>query len=332
MIVTSKEILDLILDNRATRTTDGTRLTIRKETEENIRYIEIFMWESHMPDENHFSSTTMVDSDIDLPSVVDALNTVSVNCIAASLVSVDSLYNLTSPKPLTRLTEALAGIQVQKLWTKNISWKFFQGLFPSRAPQSWQSMTDVTLDLLIDTLEDQACCIDVFSKGNLRRVLAQLGMLRHISLSFYSELPSCDILCSHAPFEQILETQSAWPHLKSLHLDSFDGTAQELLSFLEAHKSTLKGLTLRNHFLLSGSWMQLLPEVRELLNLKQAEIAGAIESCNELWLVKIPELQDNCFLAEDLSYWLTHPRANLSCPLSKRNLVRKGDPQEEDWE
>jgi hypothetical protein len=65
-----------------------------------------------MPDENHFLLTIMVDSDIDLPLVVDALNTVSVNYIAASLVSVDLLYNLTSLKPLTRLTEALVGIQV----------------------------------------------------------------------------------------------------------------------------------------------------------------------------------------------------------------------------
>jgi hypothetical protein len=73
----------------------------------------------------------------------------------------------------------------------------------------------------------------------------------------------------------------------------------------------------QNFFLLSGSWVQILPEIRESLSLEQAEVAGAVEACNELWLVRILEFQENCFLAEDLAYWLTHPKTNLSCPLPK---------------
>lgn len=69
--------------------------------------------------------------------------------------------------------------------------------------------------------------------------------------------------------------------------------------------------------------MHVLSEVRELPNLEQVEIDGAVEGCNELWLVKIPGYQENYFLAEDLAYWLTHLRANLNCPLSKGNLVWK---------
>lgn len=30
--------------------------------------------------------------------------------------------------------------------------------------------------------------------------------------------------------------------------------------------------------------------------------------------------------------WLTHPWADLNCPLSKNNLVSKSDPQEDGWE
>lgn len=123
-----------------------------------------------------------------------------------------------------------------------------------------------------------------------------------------------------------------WPRLKSLQLDGFDSTAQELLYFLELHSLTLKALMLRNYFLLSGSWMQALPELWEFLSLERVEVSGAIEANNELWLVKTLEFKENCFLAEDLGYWLTHPKIELDCPLTKWNLVNKSSLQEEDWE
>jgi len=184
----------------------------------------------------------------------------------------------------------------------------------------------------MDTLEDQLQCREILITGNLRKFLDQLRMLRHLSLIFYSELPENDMIWSHAPFEYALDTVTKWPRLESLQLDGFDSTAQELLYFLESHSLTLKALTLRNYFLLSGSWMQTLPELREFLSLERAEVAGAIEANNELWLVKIPEFDENCFLAEDLGYWLTHLKTELVCPLTKRNLVKKSTPQEEDWE
>jgi hypothetical protein len=68
------------------------------------------------------------------------------------------------------------------------------------------------------------------------------------------------------------------------------------------------------------------------LSLERAEVSGAIEANNELWLVKTPEFEENCFLAEDLGYWLTHPKIESDCPLTKWNLVNKSSPQEEDWE
>jgi hypothetical protein len=41
--------------------------------------------------------------------------------------------------------------------------------------------------------------------------------------------------------------------------------------------------------------MQTLPELRGFLSLETAEIAGAIEANNKLWLVKVPEFDENCF-------------------------------------
>ena len=99
-----------------------------------------------------------------------------------------------------------------------------------------------------------------------------------------------------------MDTVTKWPRLESLHLDGFDSTSQELLHFLESHSLTLKALTLRNYFLLSGSWVQTLPELRDFLSLEKAEVSGAVKGNNELWLVKTPEFEENCFLAEDLGY------------------------------
>lgn len=118
-----------------------------------------------------------------------------------------------------------------------------------------------------------------------------------------------------------METQTPWLNLKSLHLDGFESTAQGLTTFLRCHRATLRNLTLRNYFLLSSLWMHLLPDLRELLDLKEVEISGAVEGCNELWLVKTPKRQDKCLLSENVTHWLKHPKAELSCPLSKRNLV-----------
>jgi hypothetical protein len=240
------------------------------------------MWDSHTPEESQFSITTLVDSDIDLSLVKEAAKTVSASCIVISFIMTESSYDPTLPQPLTRLMQGIPGVELQEIWTTNVSWKFFHQLFPVRTPRSWQTLTFLSLDLTIDTLEDQSRRIDVLEKGNMKRFLARLRKLRHLSLSFYSELPAYDVLYSHAPLERILDPQLVWPYLKSLRLDGFDSTAHELLSFLA---STLRVLTLQNFFLLSGSWVQILPEIRESLSLEQAEVAGAVEACNELWLV-----------------------------------------------
>ncbi len=90
------------------------------------------------------------------------------------------------------------------------------------------------------------------------------------------------MIWSHAPFEYALDTVTKWPRLESLHLDGFDSTAQELLYFLKSHSLILKALTLKNYFLLSGSWMQTLPKLRDFLFLEKAEISGVVEGNNEL--------------------------------------------------
>jgi hypothetical protein len=264
---------------------------------------------------------------------IKAVKSVPVSSVVASFnIIEESSYGITSQRPLTELIQGASGICLHEFWTQNISWRLLHGTIPDKIPQAWLSLIHITLELTTDTLEDQSRYREVLINGSLRRFLDRLRMLQHLGLIFYSELPENDIIWSHAPFEHVVDTVTKWPRLKSLQLDGVDSTAQELLYFLESHSLTLKALTLRNYFLLSGSWMQALPELREFLSLARAEVAGAIEANNELWLVKIPEFDENCFLAEDLGYWLTHPKTKLDCPLTKRNMVKSSSPQEEDWE
>lgn len=54
--------------------------------------------------------------------------------------------------------------------------------------------------------------------------------------------------------------------------------------------------------------MQSFPETREFLSVQRAEVAIPKEANNGSWLVDVPELDENCFLVDDLGYWLTHPK------------------------
>jgi hypothetical protein len=329
----TEEILDLLFHTRKVQTTDGFRLTIKKQSEHEIRYIEVFVWEPGMPNEDDFVTATLIEGDFDMVSVTKAVKSVPVSSVVASFnVIEESSYGNTSQRPLTELIQKASAICLHEFWTQNISWTLLHGIVPDKIPQSWLSLEHITLELTTDTLEDQSRYREVLQNGSLRRFLDQLQMLQHLGLIFYSELPENDMIWSHAPFEHVVDTVTKWPRLKSLQLDGVDSTAQELLYFLESHSLTLKALTLRNYRLLSGSWMQALPELRESLSLARAEVAGAIEAKNELWLVKIPEFDENCFLAEDMGYWLTHRKAELDCPLTEWNMVKSGSPQEEDWE
>ncbi|KAH7111761.1 hypothetical protein B0J11DRAFT_512015 [Dendryphion nanum] len=327
----TEEVLDLLFHTRKVQTTNEFRLTIK--TEHEIGYIEVFIWGPEMPNKGHFVMPTVVKGDFDMTSVTEAVKSFPVSSVVASFSIVEERsYNITSQRPLTDFIQGASGICLHEFWTQNVNWRLLCGIVPEKESQAWQLLTSITLELTMDTLDDQLQCREILMKGNLRKFLDQIRTLRHLSLIFYSELPKTDMIWSHAPFEYALNTVTKWPRLECLQLDGFDSTAQELLYFLESHSVTLKALTLRNYFLLSGSWMQTLPEMWEFLSLERAELSGAIEANNELWLVKTPEFEENCFLAEDLGYWLTHPKIESDCPLTKRNLVRKSIPQEEDWE
>jgi hypothetical protein len=327
-----KAIVDLLLRMRKARKTDGARLTL-KHAENFTQYTDIFVWQSSVPNEAHFSTNVVVGSGITISAVVKALKSTRFSCIVASFLILERpSHNLDLPQSLAALVEGVSHVQLYEFWTSNLSWNYFHRLFPVRAPQVWQSLTSITLGISVDTLEDQASCMGVLTKGDLRSFLSQLPMLQHLSLVFSSELLGHEVLCSHAPLGCVLPTPTPWSNLQSIHLDGFESTAQELVEFLGVYCATLKSVTLRNCFLLSGSWIYLLPELRELLSLEEAEVSGAVEGFHELWLVKTPEYRNDCMLSECLTHWLTHPEVASSCPLSRRNLVWNMNPQEDDWE
>jgi hypothetical protein len=332
MHVTTEDVLDILCHTHKAQTTDGFRLTFKWQIEHETRYTEVFIWESDL-NEDHFTTTTVVEGNFDMASITNAVKMLPGCSVVASFeITEGRPYTTTIPRPLSTLLEGAAGFRLHEFWTKDINWTLLNEVIPLMVSEAWIALTSITLDLKTDTLEDQSHFQEIITQGEMRKFLSQLRMLRHLSVSAYSELPEQEVLWFHAPLEHILDTSTTWPYLQSLHLDGIDSSASELLYFLELHSSTLKTLTIRNYYLLSGSWIQALPEIHEFLSLKRAEIAGALEAYNELWLIRIPEFDENCFLAEDLGYWLTHRQIDSAFPLTKENLVSKYNPQEDNWQ
>jgi len=326
--MSGNRLINLFLHLRELRPTDEARLTIRNSDGEHVHYLEIFVWGSDVPDERHFTKTTLIDSDIELSSVAETLKLASVSCVVVSLIGPS--YDVDSPQPLSRLLSGYAEGTIHELWTQRLCWKYLQTISLQES-QSWATLKTITLDLIIDTMEDEACCVNVMAKGHLKRFLAGLKMIEHLGL-FFSNLAGYDSQLSHGPLEHILDTQVTWSYLKSIRLNGFNSTAQELIHFLINQSTTLRALKLHNYLLLTRSWLDVLPELRDSLDLCSAEVAGVIEGSNELWLIKIPGQQEKCFLAEDLTYWLTHRKVNLLCPLSKENMARDSNLHEDEWE
>ncbi len=315
------EELGDILNHLREVSTAGFRLTIEKQNEDEMEHVEVFVWESGKPNEDDFAIPTVVEGHINVASVTRAVRLLPGSSVVASFeLCGEHRGGLRSSRPLAELIEGAPGTKMREFWTKDIHWSFLDRVIPTEVHESWLSLHSITLDLVADTLEDQMQCRHILMTGELRRFLDQLRMVRHLSLTFFSDPLDSDTSWPHGPFEYALDTVTKWPLLKSLCLDGLDSTAQELLHFLECHRATLKSLTLRNYFLLSGSWMYVLPEIRELLSLEGAEVAGTIGAGAEFWLVKVPEFDDNCFLAEDIEHYLTHPKEELDCPLTRRNF------------
>lgn len=193
-----KKVLDLLLQTRKARETDGARITIKRPADEITQYTDIFVWESEIPNEDHFTIDIVVQSMVNISAVIEALKSAGISYVVATFIS-EPNYDLALSRPLTGLVHGTSKLQLHEFYTNRLSWQFFDKLVAVETCWVWQSLTALTLDISVDTLEDQACCMDVLLKGNLRRFLSQLRMLQHLSLSFYSALLGHEVLCSHAP-------------------------------------------------------------------------------------------------------------------------------------
>jgi hypothetical protein len=202
MDTNTEKLRSLLIHTRKTLVTDGFRLTVKRKTKQGTIYIEVFVWNLDMPNEDEFVTATIIEGDFDMISVIKAVESVPVSSIIASFNLAEGRSNgITSLQPLTELIKGAPGICLHEFWTKAIPWRLLSGNIPVQAPQAWLSLISISLDLTTESLEDQSEYQVIITTGLLRKFLDQLQMLQHLSLVFYTEIPKQDILWPHAPLE-----------------------------------------------------------------------------------------------------------------------------------
>ena len=88
-----------------------------------------------------------------------------------------------------------------------------------------------------------------------------LGLMTNLESLFVSTSHVTTTAFSFLEVSQIFGDKT-WPHLRHLELDGFWASASELSNLFRRHKSTLDILVLRNVLLDSGSWYQVLADLR----------------------------------------------------------------------
>ncbi|KAK3312525.1 hypothetical protein B0H66DRAFT_596060 [Apodospora peruviana] len=191
----------------------------------------------------------------------------------------------------------------------NISWKFIEQL---PLLNIFSNLTSIALnfDTAVEdgspererSATDVAECREVLQGGPLREFLAALPNLKILSIG------------SH------IQPGHKWPKLVLLRLYTMEITKKGWLDVLDLHKDTLAVVELHD-IKLEESWLVLLPEMGELLDLDGALISGALHGRNEegeeeqaYWSLGMPGMsrEEDCIdMQERLSMCL-----NLWRPLS----------------
>ncbi|EON97707.1 hypothetical protein UCRPA7_6997 [Phaeoacremonium minimum UCRPA7] len=239
---------------------------------------------------------------------------------------------------LEALIHGLQGLdhKLQRLNAGVISWEFFD-----RNPIEFKQLLNVCCNLsslkleidtgLIDTGHDDdrilgsevPDCRVVMKKGLLRYFLAALPRLQVLSILFTFRNEKFDLY--PAGLEDVLDPGHKWVDLKELNLQNIECTRQELMATLTLHKDTLRTLSLNSISLKNTSWLKLLPDLRNNLDLEEAmvdEIFGGSELYHgvpEYWSLSGPRSDP---AEDDLRYELVRylVKSTDELPLSHSNM------------
>jgi hypothetical protein len=237
--------------------------------------------------------------------------------------------------------------KLAKLTAGTISWKFFSYLdcLPSDLIRlACSSLTYLHLELTTGMTDDDIFGVEVAecrnhleTHGSVRSFLGRIPNLEVLNLrfDFMNEDPDGSPFDPMYPAElkDIISLGHVWPKLHTLTLGCFETLQDDLMHFLDNHKSTLKSLILIDvelglkridDHIKGGSWMELLPYIRNTLQLDYGCLHGKLSACgahaegDEEWHVNHEDVPGEEDWREEIVNYLT--RKIDVCPLREDNM------------
>jgi len=236
--------------------------------------------------------------------------------------------------------------ELAKLTAGTISWEFFpyvDRLSGDVIPTALSSLTHLELELTTGMTDDNVvgveaaeCRRQLETSGSVRKLLRRIPNLEVLKLTFdfmNQDLDNFEPIYP-ANLTDIIADGHVWPRLHTLKLGCFETFQDNLMSFLDNHKSTLRNLVLvdvnldlkwtDDHTKEGGSWMKLLPYLRNTLQLDYGCLHGQISACgaeeyeDEEWRINHEDVPGDEDWQEEIINYLA--KKTDICPLRGDNM------------
>lgn len=173
-----------------------------------------------------------------------------------------------------------AKCEIESLRAGLLHWKFFDRS-PVELKQLFGSPSKLKRLELIVSIEGQGGTPDIsqfedmMAKGGVRDALSSMADLETLVANFTCYVKQ-DFLGSKVVLNYLIQPGHRWRNLQHLVLAGVNCSRQELMSVLQLRKDTLQDLCLQDTDLKSTSWRELLPWIRNNMNLFNVCICGHV--------------------------------------------------------
>jgi len=238
--------------------------------------------------------------------------------------------------------------KLAKLTAGTISWEFFSHIdsFPSDLIRdTCSSLTHLHLELTTGMTDDGIVGVEVAEcrrqleiDGSLHKFLGRIPNLEVLNLTFDFMNEDLDRTIFDpiypAGLNDIIPNGHVWPKIHTLRLGCFETSQDDFMNFLDNHKGTLQNLILidvaldikwtGNQFKEGGSWLELLPFIRNTLILDYGCLHGEISAYGahlgeeEEWHVNHEDVPGDEDWQEEIINYMT--RKTDVCPLKEDNM------------
>lgn len=245
------------------------------------------------------------------------------------------------------IASAYSPAKLAKLTAGTISWKFFSYIDRFTwdvIPSACSSLTHLHLKLTTGMTDDVVgvevaeCRERLERDGSVRKFLGRIPNLEVLKLTFDFMNEDPDRLLFDpmypADLKDIIPYGHVWPRLHTLKLGCFESLQDDLMGFLDNHKGTLKNLVLVDVALAlkwaddqtaeGGSWMELLPHIRNTLQLDYGCLYGELSACgahaggDEEWHINHEDVPGDEDRQEEIVNYLM--KKTDVCPLREDNM------------